>query len=426
MLHRACRVCLAAAFSLVLNSSASATPQSARPADAFVDAIGVNTHFGNAQYPENAYANRLIAAKLASLGVRNIRDHTWNDAGLQRVDELYRKFGIRATLVLGETTRSPRQLVQLLKAHPAYEAVEGLNEPDFTKRSYKALTDDPGKNDYAATRAFQDGLYFAVKADPETKQLPVLSPAMGRSQRSQFLLPIEFDVAAVHRYAWEGKSARQPGFELDEVIANLAELRGRRPLWVTETGYYNEPLAHARAASEEVCGIYMPRQVAEFFNRGVMRIYFYELADQGTDKSAREQNFGLLRHDMTEKPAFIAMKNLIDLLKEPGAKPFQPESLDMSLSPADERIHHTLLQKSDRRFYLLVWQEVLSYDPLAKKAIDNPAVNVTLTLSQPLDVRMYLPSQSAQAVAEHRRQASIELRVPDQMLIVELSTPAND
>jgi hypothetical protein len=35
------------------------------------------------------------------------------------VDNLYSTYGVRATLILGETTRSPAHLVNILKAHPA-------------------------------------------------------------------------------------------------------------------------------------------------------------------------------------------------------------------------------------------------------------------------------------------------------------------
>jgi hypothetical protein len=234
------RATLLTLISLV-SASAFAKPQAASPAAAWIDSIGVNTHFGNALYPENAYANKQIGAKLAALGVRHIRDHTHSDAGLRAVDDLHRRHGVRATLVLGETTRSPADIVKLLKAHPAYEAVEGLNEPDFTARTYKTFTDDRKTATYAATRAFQEELYAAVKNDPKTKSIPVLSPAMGRSNRSQFLVPIPFDVASMHRYAWEGKAAMEPGFGLKDAIADLAALRGDKPLWATESGYYNEP-----------------------------------------------------------------------------------------------------------------------------------------------------------------------------------------
>ncbi len=426
MANVSARVSMVIVCSLLGGVSAdAAAAQKAKSAAAFVDSIGVNTHFGNATYPQNAYADRRIDAKLAAAGVRHIRDHTWNDAGLKRVDDLYKKHGIRATLVLGETTRSPAEIVKLLKAHPAYEAVEGLNEPDFSKRTYKTFTDDRAANDFAATRAFQNELYAAMKADPKTRHIPLLSPAMGRAARSEHLLPIDFDIAAMHRYAWEGKSAMEPSFGAEEAVAAMAKLRGERPLWATESGYYNEPAAHPRAVPETVAGKYTPRLLGEFFNRGIERTYLYELADQGPDKAAREQNFGLLRHDMAEKPAFVALKNLITLLEEPKGKRVEPGTLDYNLSAHGslEKIHRTLLQKSDGKFYLLLWQEVLSYDAAAKKEIQTPDANITLSVGQPFNVRTFLPNQSTKALATQDVGTSVELSVPDQVLVVELSPP---
>ncbi len=425
------RIACISLASLIHVSSAFAEPHPAKSAHAFVDSIGVNTHYGNGEHVGgNAYADRRIDAKLAALGVRHIRDHSWNDTALKLVGNLHRKHSIRATLVLGETTRSPAQIVALIKAHPAYEAVEGLNEPDFAKRTYvdasgKQLADVRADNDYAATRAFQEVLYDAMKADPKTKQIPVLSPAMGRSNRSQYLLPIRFDVAALHRYAWEGPAALEPSAGLDQAIENMAKLRGDKPLWATESGYYNEPASHARSVPENIAGKYTPRLLCEFFNRGVARTFLYELADQGPDKTQREQNFGLVRFDMTEKPAFIALKNLIDLLKEPKSDAFTAQSLDYTLNVTGGgdlgRIHQTLLQKRDGRFYLMVWQEVLSYDAEKKTEIATADLPVTLALSKPFDARTYLPNDSVKPAATHRGVTSINLGVPDRVLVVELS-----
>src|SRR5204862_286626 len=121
------------AIFLLLASPALAASETAKSADAFVDSIGVNTHYGNAIFggDSNAYGNPLLDAKLAALGVRHIRDHSYNDTGIARVDAINSQYGIKATLILGETTRSPATLVGILKSHPAYEAIEGLNEPDF-------------------------------------------------------------------------------------------------------------------------------------------------------------------------------------------------------------------------------------------------------------------------------------------------------
>src|SRR3954469_21525848 len=181
---------LIAAILLVKTNSAMAAAEAARSADRFVDSIGVNTHFGNAIYTGgNAYADPNIEAKLAALGVRHIRDHSWNDTALGIVDGLAANYGIRGNLILGETSRSPADLVNLLKAHPGYEAIEGLNEPDANTRSYNGFTDSPSTNSYLATRAFQNDMYAAIKADPQTQTIAVLSPAMGSSLKSQYLVP---------------------------------------------------------------------------------------------------------------------------------------------------------------------------------------------------------------------------------------------
>ena len=58
-------------------------------ADGFVDSIGVNTHFGNAIYTGgNAYADPGHRSQTRQLGVRHIRDHSWNDTALGIVDSL--------------------------------------------------------------------------------------------------------------------------------------------------------------------------------------------------------------------------------------------------------------------------------------------------------------------------------------------------
>ena len=113
------RVKLFVCFPLILESLISTAMLAAelpKSADAFLDSIGVNTHYGNAIYiGGNAYANPDIDAKLGLLGVRHLRDHSWNDTAVGRVDGLYSAYGIRSNLILGETTRSPADLQLLLK-----------------------------------------------------------------------------------------------------------------------------------------------------------------------------------------------------------------------------------------------------------------------------------------------------------------------
>jgi hypothetical protein len=410
---------------LINTEHASAAPEAARKADSFVESIGVNTHFGNAIYaPDNAYGNPAIQSKLAELGVRHIRDHSWNDIALGIVDSLNSVYGVRANLILGETTRSPADLVNLLKAHPGYEAIEGLNEPDFNTRSYNGLTDSPSTNNYAATRAFQNDLFAAVNADPQTQNVIVLSPAMGSSLNSQYLVPISFDVAAMHSYP----SAREPTFNLETNISRMATLRGTppKPLMSTETGYVNKPETFGYIP-ENLEAKYVPRLFAEYFNRGIDRTYIYELANQGPDATQREQNFGLLHFDLSPKPAYTALKNLIHLVEEPNAAPITPGLLDYTLTSTANlsALRHTLLEKSDGRFYLMLWQEVPVFNRTANAEISNAPVAVTLQLNTAIaQARLFQPNNSDQPMSTFSSPTTINLSIPDQMLVIELSTLA--
>jgi hypothetical protein len=415
---------LAAVAILAVCAGASASPEAARPADAFVDSIGVNSHYGNAIYTGgNAYADRRIDQKLADLGVRHLRDHSWNDTATGLIDNLYAAYGIRTNLILGETSRSPADLVNLLKQHPGYEAVEGLNEPDFNTRSYNGLTDSPSTHDYSATRAFQSDLYAAIKADPQTQQVKVFSPAMGTPNNSQYLKPIPFDYVSMHSYP----SAREPTFNLDPFITQANGMNdpgNPKPIMATETGYYNAPVQFGYVP-ENVSAKYIPRLFAEYFNRGIQRSYLYELADQGPDKTDREQNFGLIHFDMTEKPAYTAMKNLIDLLEEPGMTSFPAGMLDYTVSGSADlsKLHHTLLEKSGGIFYLLLWQEAAGFNRSSGTEIVNSTLDVTLSFAHSMSqVRTYLTNQSLSPTAMYADTSSINLSVPDQMMVVEISS----
>ena len=91
----------------------------------------------------------------------------------------------------------------------------------------------------------------------------------------------------------------------------------------------------------------MPRLFLEYFNQGFPRTYSYEFIDEKADTTNDPQmHFGLLRFDGSAKPAFTAVANLIQILKDPGAT-FSPAKLDYKMTGALNSVHHTLLQKRD-------------------------------------------------------------------------------
>ena len=89
----------------------------------------------------------------------------------------------------------------------------------------------------------------------------------------------------------------------------------------TESGYHTALSwdgSHP-AVTESAQARYIPRLSLEFYEAGLPRTYMYELIDQGTSLTHREDHFGLLRNDGTEKPAFRALASMIAILKDPGS-----------------------------------------------------------------------------------------------------------
>lgn len=397
-----------------------ALAEQARRAGDFVDSIGVNTHYINSVYTgQNGYSFPALDRKLADLGVRHIRDNTdlADPPALARLDGLHTSHGIRAILVPNSTASGPAGMLALLKAHPVYEAVEGLNEPDYATRSYGGFTDNPAAKDFSATRAYQNDLYAAVKNDPATAHIKVLSAAMGNSSNAQYLNGTAFDFASMHSYP----VAHSPSYNLDTHITRTnASATPPRPIWATETGYYNKP-ADGGQVSEAAMGKYVPRLFGEYFNRGVARTYSYELVDQNPT-SDKESNFGLLRWDLSPKPAYTALKNLIGLLEPAGTAGFTPGSTDFTLTTSATRVRHTLLQRSDGSFCLLQWNDVATWSLANQRDIVNADVAVTLTLGDEFDrARVFLPNVSTEPTATYADPKTLTLSVPDQVMVVEFS-----
>jgi hypothetical protein len=201
---------------------------------------------------------------------------------------------------------------------------------------------------------------------------------------------------------------------------------GSKPVIATETGYNNGYLndtnIYAPGVTETASAKYLPRSFLEFFNAGIIKTFSYELVDSYTDATFKDQeaHFGLLRSDFSYKPAAIALKNLITLLKDEG-DPFQASSLNYSLTGGNSNIHHTLLQKRDGTFWLALWQDVLSYDPSTRTDLVVAPLHLTLSTGIPLvKGTSYLPNNSIDALSSTTATHSMNLAVDDRVLLVAL------
>lgn len=402
-----------------LTSRAESFEEQAQKASSFVDSIGVATHL---RYLDTAYGryDDIIKPRLQELGARHIRDGGKDAEFFRRLNDLA-TIGIKSTLVMDPRDGIyPDNVVnEVIKpVLSSIAAAEGPNEWDVQPQiQYK------GKSFPEGLREYQTDLYKAIKQDPETAAIPVLMPSLAFPSNADELGYLQSaSIGNMHSYA----GGNLPSQDLDQKwIANTQIVSGEnRPIVATECGWHNavnDPHASQPGISEQASAKYIPRLYLEYFNRGVQRAFIYEFIDQRPAPD-QENNFGLLRADGSPKPAFTAVKNLIDLLQDSGDD-FQPQTLAYSLAGNLTDLHHTLLQKQDGRFYLILWQEVSSFDTQNKVDLNPASRPITLTFQTAVrQIAAYDPLVSTSPTMQSINTNQLEINVSDYPVVLEFRT----
>jgi hypothetical protein len=401
----------------------------AREADSFVESIGVNIHTGNGGTP---YRERFeeVEQRLQELGVNHVRDDLEPDspAQYQELSDLA-GVGIKSTVILGDPTLGTAVLDELIETAKtdlagAVEAVEGPNE--------FSTSGDPDWKSHLI--AYQQQLYDDVKGDPALSSLPVIGPSIVHGDQGELGdISGMLDYGNIHSYP-QGN----PPDKLGPFIANAKLNSGSKPILATETGYHtalNWP-GENKPVSEAAMATYMPRLFLEYFRWGIVRTYSYELVDELPDPGLenKERNFGLLRNDLSMKPAFEALRNTIAILEDPGPA-FAPGSLSYRLSdrgtelPGAEstELHKVLLQKRDGSFYLAIWRLSSVWDPATGQPLAAPSEPVTVSVGPGFRVAAeYMPNLSPEPVlAPSPPGESLTFDVGPQVAILKI-VPAED
>lgn len=380
-----------ALLSLSVPATASGAASQARSADSFVDSVGVNTHL---YYNDTPYHQKFgaVRQRLLELGVRHIRENLVTD----RPDQYERlralaAAGIRPTLILGDPgygTAGLAELTSILRSElaQAVEAVEGPNEWDLRQ----------GGNWMASLAPYQAQLYSAVKGDPQLSRLPVIGPSLGNTTSVGSDVSGSLDFGNIHSYP----NAEPPEWNLSRHFGWASRMSASKPVMATETGYhhaFNFDDGH-RPISEAAEATYLPRLFLEYFRRGVTRTFTYELLDEFPDPGLNEaeSNFGLLREDLSPKPSFIALRNLLSILAEPGAS-FTPGNLGYTIADSGEDLQQLLLQKSDGSFYLALWRPDSVWDHRSLRATGAPSDSVTIAFDRRVaSAAEFVPNASPQ------------------------------
>lgn len=388
-------VLVACACSPLAGRAAAATATGAKPADSFVESIGVNTHTA---YDWTAYGIGfdLVKQRLSELGVRHIREvlEPERPDQYQRLNELA-AMGIRSTLVLGDPANGSEGLSELVSTVSSQltgsvDAVEGPNE--FDARG--------GQGWAPQLAAYQQQLYSEVKADPALSGLPVVGPSILHRSSQEELGDISgsLDYGNIHPYPF----GEPPESNVESQLTRAALNSGSKPVMATESGYNTALNSHEEhpPVSEEAMATYMPRLFLSYFERGIARTFSYELVDEkpNPDLSEQEEHFGLLKNDFSEKPAFTALRNLIEILEDPGPG-FEPGSLAYSTGGDTTDLHQVLLQKRDGSFYLALWRASSVWNVAGRAPVAAETEPVELELPTRTErVDRFIPNRSASPV----------------------------
>jgi hypothetical protein len=409
----------AIALAAVLPASASAV--TAKPADSFVESIGVNIHIGD---PETPYVEHLpqVEQRLSELGARHVRTvfYPSTPSEYQVIHQLAAA-GIKTTAILGEPTEPSYALGEMLTALKtpelagAVDAVEGWNEPYVNTEATKTKVIENQRH-----------IYEGVKDDPALSSLTVLGPSIIRNENHLVGdISAYLDDGNMHSYP-EGEP---PEFQIEQFIKRAAENSGVKLLFATESGYTNATnwtppnKGENRPVPESVSATYIPRLFFEYWTRHIVRTFAYELLDDHADPglTEREDHFGLLRNDLTPKPAFAALHDTITLLADPGPA-FTPGALTYTLADSGTHtLHSTLLEKRDGSFYLALWRLESVWEPAGKKAIAAPPEPVKIEVPAGLaSSAVYEPTVSATPIATGGAAKSVSVQVGAGVTLVKL------
>ncbi len=360
----------------------------AASASDFLNSLGMCTHVGQgADDPQKS------AAALAFAGIHNIRD----DASARHVPDwiaMHQQAGIKVVLTMSGPSDAviPRMIdmSKKLAGADALLALEGPNEPNNWGVTFEGKKSG-GNSTFIPVAKWQTAYYAAAKADPVLKNFPVFasSEAGGSEpdnvglqyltipQGAATLMPDGTryaDFANVHNYicrkpaiidnmAWEnadpvfhgwpdgiyveyGKTWRK-GFA-GYSNADLEKL----PRVTTETGWVT---GGKNGLTEEQQGrLYLNLYLAQF-KRGFKYTFIYMLRDGG----GSDAGYGIVHNDYKPKKSATYLHNLTTILADRGTAA-HPASLAYTIPNAPATVHDLLLQKSDGKFELVVWNEKAS------------------------------------------------------------------
>jgi hypothetical protein len=432
-----------------------------RAAQEFVQSIGVTTHLTYADYKSNAHFadvfESVVKPKIRELGIYHVRQYPGEtDSNFPPLVAKYNALsnppsGYAPVSFNFEThidpsvTSNPGNECYLPKmkyiffgtastchnlenytaaSSVAAKSIENPNEPDHCPSWIcgQATSGTWFNNSLSQNANWPDDVLLAAQqahakltTDPQTGGLERLAPAFVWLQYHQnetyngtnlktYLEPLKNYITHgnAHPYCNLQSVAACFSSQVQPAVTYYAP----KPVIVTETGHSTAEFTELQQAK------YLLRILFDFFERGIPRTYIYELLDEPSASTTKEQNFGLINEDGREKPAYLWLKNAVTLLKDSSNASLEP----LPVTVTGTSIRQTLLRKSDGSYWL-----ALAYDKSSTVDADS-SVAATISFASSKNISLY-NLESANAYSTLNAQTSINIQIPDRIVLLRISDP---
>ena len=350
-------------------------------ADAFVDSVGVDTHFN---YGQSSYRSSFAAIRdaLINSGIRHIRDGGFGYSNPSALAALGQA-GIKHSASFPVTVTAA-QITATLESYgygPNVDFVEPQNEYD------EASNGDP--NWAAELISEQHVLYSTVRSNPAFASIAILGPSFGHPWDASAVGSLDAyeDAGNEHDYTCNYNPGTTLGAGIGPITNLLRASTQTKPIWTTEVGYADNATNWGCAATDATIAKYDPRVIADRWVAGEPRTYFYQFAD--TAPGLNYDSMGLVTQSGRAKPQYTALRSMLSLLTDRGENS-EATPLTYGIGGNTSNLQQLLLQKRDGSYYLMLWLEEPGWNPSTSSAVRNEMQNVSLTLANaPTSVTAY-------------------------------------
>jgi hypothetical protein len=411
----------------------------------FLNSIGVCVHV---QHGQNALK---MAEILKYTGIRNIRDGADRNYITSGLILLHKMAGVHVVIGPGSGAHDADLQATIVMARELHEngallAIEGPNEPNnFGGVTYQGEKTGISTGSWLPAAKFQRDLYSAVKQDTALKKYQVfgISEVGAETDNTglQFLtipngastlMPdgtTYADYANVHNYMYH--DAMWPGNPHDNQVWNAADpssickadglYNNHGRTWrkhfqgYSETDLWTLPRVTTETGvrvgdykgqiTEEVQGNnYLNLYLAQF-KRGWSYTFIYEFLDDP------DGSFGFYKIDyVTPRKSALYLHNFTEILSD-SISVHSPGKLNYSISNQPGTTHSLLLQKSNKKFEIVIWSEKIS-------GSDDIIVTLDSTYRT---IYIYDPTIGIGPVQTINDKSSIGLKMTDHPIIIELA-----